>query len=271
MPELPEVETVRRQLEEAVTGRTISQVRVNTPKITRNDSDFARSLIGLSFVRISRIGKLLIFETSDREVYLLAHLKMTGKFLLNKTPGEYDKHTHVVFSFGDDRELLFNDVRKFGYVVRASESEVNQAKSRFGIEPLTSEFTLENFEKIFIGRKTNIKALLLNQSLVAGLGNIYVDEVLFHAGVLPIRKSDSVSKEEKKRIFESIEEVLGTAIEMGGTTFIDFAHTDGKSGSYVDELRVFSRAGQPCLVCGSVVEKTRVAGRGTHFCPKCQS
>lgn len=273
MPELPEVETVRRQLEKVTLNKVIESVQVFEPKITRKDKDFARFLVGLSFTKIDRSGKLLVFNTTDPEINLLAHLKMTGKFLLREgveSENEYDKHTHLVFNFNDGLALLFNDVRKFGYVVRADSNEVERVRARFGIEPLTSSFTLDNFEKIFPRRKTNIKSLLLNQSLVAGLGNIYVDEVLFRAGVLPTRPAHSISDEEKKKIFSSTEEVLRTAIEKGGTTFIDFAHTDGAEGSYVDELQVFSRASKPCFRCAGAIEKARVAGRGTHFCPSCQ-
>lgn len=271
MPELPEVETVRRQLEETVVGRTISQTQVFFPKITRDDNDFARFLVGKSFTRIDRIGKLLIFETTDRESYLLAHLKMTGKFLFRQEGAGYDKHVHLVITFEDGSELLFRDVRKFGYVIRANKEEVVKARSKYGIEPLTPDYVLENFKKIFLGRKTNIKALLLNQSLIAGLGNIYVDEILFRARVHPSRRANSVTSKEKELLFLSSQEVITGAINKGGTTFIDFAHTDGQSGSYVDDLQVFSREGKPCFRCNALIKKVRVAGRGTHFCPNCQT
>lgn len=270
MPELPEVETVRRQLEKTVIGKAISQVQIHTPKITRGDENLARFLVGESFTWIDRIGKLLIFETNDPDKFLLAHLKMTGKFLFRKDQNGHDKHVHLVITFSDGSELLFRDVRKFGYVIRADKRTVDEAKARFGIEPLTPRFTLESFENIFVDRRTNIKALLLNQALVAGLGNIYVDEVLFRAGVLPVRSADSITNDEKGKIFVAIEDVIRSAIRKGGTTFIDFAHTDGKSGSFVDELQVFSRQGKACLQCGAVIEKIKVAGRGTHFCPNCQ-
>lgn len=281
MPELPEVETVRRQLEKNLLGRKIVQVFVHTGKIVQNDASFARALTGLSFVKIDRIGKLLIFEMSDGETFLLAHLRMTGKFLLEKgatgsgaknahEKSMREKHTHITFVFEGGLRLLFHDVRKFGYVVRADKDQVEVARGRFGIEPLTKDFTLENFVRIFQNKKTTIKALLLDQSLVAGLGNIYVDEVLFRAKVLPTRRADTISLAEKKGIFQATEKVIAKAIEKGGTTFLDFAHTDGESGTFVDNLQVFARAGKLCIHCGTEIEKTRVAGRGTHFCPTCQ-
>lgn len=270
MPELPEVETVRRQLEATVLSKKIKEVEVLEKKIVRGDEDFERSLLGSSFLKIDRIGKLLIFHTSKKGEFLLAHLKMTGKFLLKERREDFDKHTHIIWKLSAKEWLGFQDVRKFGYVVRAGQAEVETAKSKFGIEPLTPDFTFENFEKIFIGRKTNIKALLLNQKLIAGLGNIYVDEVLFRAKVHPERRVDTLGKKEQKEIFKAIEKVIRGAIEKGGTTFIDFAHTDGKAGSYVDDLKVFARRGKHCLRCKEKIQKTRVAGRGTHLCPNCQ-
>jgi formamidopyrimidine-DNA glycosylase len=284
MPELPEVETVRRGLIKALIGQEIARVDVRELKSAGNDKKFARTLAGCTITGIDRIGKLLIFTLDQADTYLLAHLRMTGQMILasgkkvvggGHTLSQQDlnlpnKQTRLIFHFRSGATLFFNDQRKFGYVKRSTAVEVAAAKAKFGPEPLAPELTSEYFANLFIGRKTTVKALLLDQSRVAGLGNIYVDEACFRAGVRPSRRADTLSKSERERLWQAVREVIKESIAHRGTTFYSFADASGKKGNFSDQLRVFNRTGQPCLICGREIKKTRVAGRGTHYCAKCQ-
>lgn len=283
MPELPEVEVVRRQLEAHILNRTIESVELLHEKITRLSPEFVQVLPGEKFTKIERIGKLLVFKLAN-QTYLLAHLKMTGQFIFvdenqkiggghSLTESDFDlphKHTRVVFHFKDGSTLYFNDMRLFGYLRLADEAEKDQIWNTYGIEPGRHNYTWENFEKNFSKRKTSLKALLLNQKVISGLGNIYVDEACFRSKVLPYRAADTLTKTEKKALFKNCAAVMAESIERGGTTFYSFIAADGKKGNFSDELEVFDRAGQPCYVCGAMIQKIKHAGRGTHFCPNCQ-
>ena len=285
MPEMPEVETVRRQLRDKILNREIDQVIVGWEKTVGYDEQFADKLIGRKFTDIDRIGKLLIFVTDDPNLFLLGHLKMTGQFLfaegarataggghtLQKSDLDLpNKHTHVQLHFTDDSVLYFNDMRKFGYVRAATADEVMDAKAGYGIEPGTDNYTQQAFMEIFGRRTAPIKGLLLNQKLVSGLGNIYVDEALFCARVRPDRRADTLTESEKKALYAAIYDVLTEAVAAGGTTFYSFKDSHDQEGNYYNQLQVFDRTGEPCRVCNTSIEKTRVAGRGTHFCPTCQ-
>ena len=287
MPELPEVETVRLQLLHKVVSKTISAVEIHNPKTTGLDKNFAKKLAGQTIDYIDRIGKLLIFSfQSQNDLYLLAHLKMTGHFFFVDKVGEVaggghslskndmkdlpNNHTRVSLYFTDDTSLHFNDMRKFGYLKLTDQLQMEVAKSRFGQEPIADKFDLKNFTDVLARRKTSIKATLLDQTFVAGLGNIYVDETLWKAGVLPTRLSNTITKAEAKDIAKHAKTILNKAISVGGTTFQHFADTDGNIGNYTNYLKVFGKQNTPCHRCGNIIEKTRVAGRGTHFCPLCQ-
>jgi formamidopyrimidine-DNA glycosylase len=279
MPELPEVEIVRRQLEEKVRGRTIERVRVLEPKTVGRDKLFAKKIAKAQIESIDRVGKLLIFKLSKPDTYLLGHLKMTGQFIFNERGGGKKKvgyadlpnrHTRVVFYFKNGAELFFNDIRKFGYLKRATVKEARQIRQTVGIEPLSPGYTWRKFQTIFSNRTTSLKAILLNQALIAGLGNIYVDEACYQAGINPARRADSLSAKEKQKLFYACARVLKEALGRGGTTFRSFANVDGRKGDFASRLHVFQRQGQPCLRCGSTIQKIRVAGRGTHYCPSCQ-
>lgn len=286
MPELPEVETVRRQLIEHVVGKTIRSVEVFHAKSANQDEDFEDALIGKTIAGIDRVGKLLIFSFQKQaDLYMLAHLKMTGQFFYIHSQGAsggghtYQQkeiltlpnlHTRIHYSFSDDSSLYFNDMRIFGYNKLVNAQALQKAKEPFGPEPNSPEFSISDCSKLLRARKGNIKALLLNQSIIAGLGNIYVDETLFKAKVLPTRSSDTLTTSEAKLLCEAMSAILKKAIEVGGTTFQHFKDTGGKHGNYRDYLQVFGRQGQQCTLCGTTIQKTRVAGRGTHFCPNCQ-
>ncbi len=286
MPELPEVETVRVQLYNKIARKTIKDVEVFHDKSARPGENFADLLTSKTIADIDRIGKLMIFSfAEDDDLFLLAHLKMTGQFFFvderevsgggHSTTKEDianlpNKHTRIAYYFTDGSALYFNDMRIFGYNLLATREEMKKAKDRFGPEPINSDFDHEEFATKLRRRKTPVKAALLDQTLVAGLGNIYVDEVLFRAQVKPTRRADKVTKAEATTIATASADVLNESIKVGGTTFQYFKDTGGKNGNYKDYLQVFGRQGQPCLVCGTEIKKIRVAGRGTHFCPHCQ-
>lgn len=286
MPELPEVETVRLQLLHKIIGLKIKQIVVYKPKAVADNLEFGELLKGKSFSHIDRIGKLLIFHfTKEENLFLLAHLRMTGQFFFRdkagisggghsitttdtqKLPG---KHTRVEFNFTDGSSLYFNDMRMFGYVKIATAEEVARAKARFGQEPIDDDFDTELFALNLKRRKTPIKAALLDQTFIAGLGNIYVDEALFAAAVSPTRQASKVTKKEAYAIAKASGEVMKKSITVGGTTFQHFADTDGERGNYTNYLQVFGKQNSPCPKCQTLIKKIRVAGRGTHYCPTCQ-
>jgi len=286
MPELPEVETVRLQLLHAIKGKTILAVEVFHNKATNHDARFVKLLTGKTFTHIDRIGKLLIFSfTSEPDFFVLAHLKMTGQFFFTEAsslsggghsmtvsdvrelPG---KHTRIAFTCTDDTKLYFNDMRLFGYMKIATANMVAIARARFGQEPIQADFDLETFTKRLKKRRTSIKAALLDQSFIAGLGNIYVDEALFAAGVRPTRLANKLTKAEVEKVVSASRDILTHSIKVGGTTFQHFLDVEGKVGNYTNYLQVFGKQNTPCPGCGADIIKIRVAGRGTHYCKVCQ-
>lgn len=287
MPELPEVETVRLQLLHKVAGKTIVKVEVFNQKTTGSNPKFKKLLTGKKIKSIDRVGKLMIFSfTNEPDLFLLGHLKMTGQFFFVDKKGKVKggghtltagdtkifpgKHTRVGFYFTDGSVLYFNDMRKFGYTKLVDKSELEVVKTKYGPEPIDLAFDGEWFAEKLKQRKRSIKAVLLDQQFVAGLGNIYVDEALWQAKIKPDRLANTLTKKEAKDLAEASGRVMREAIAVGGTTFRDFAHTDGEQGNYSDYLEVFAREGEKCSRCKKLIEKTRVAGRGTHFCPGCQ-
>ncbi|MCB9818980.1 bifunctional DNA-formamidopyrimidine glycosylase/DNA-(apurinic or apyrimidinic site) lyase [Candidatus Nomurabacteria bacterium] len=288
MPELPEVETVRVQLWNKLKGKKISAVDILHPKSVSRDSSFADRLIGLKISDIDRIGKLLIFKFSgQKNLFMLAHLKMTGQFFFTDKAGRLSgggghtathrdtakfpgRHTRVAIHFVGGSTLYFNDMRLFGYLRLTDEEGLSATMLKFGPEPIADNFSTEDFMSRLAKKNALIKAVLLDQSFVAGLGNIYVDEALFKAKIRPDRRANTLKKSESARLAKASKEVLEEAIKNGGTTFQSFADTDGQAGGHSSHLLVFARQGLPCYRCKSIIEKTKVAGRGTHFCPKCQ-
>ncbi len=286
MPELPEVETVRLQLKHKVLKRTIARVEVFHQKTVAHDKLISKKLTGKTIEDIDRIGKLLIFSfTNEPDLFVLAHLKMTGQFFFVDKKGVVvggghsmtaadtklpTKHTRVAFHFTDQTTLYFNDMRLFGYTKLANAKEVAAARSSYGPEPIDSSFDTESFQKQLRTKRTSVKAALLNQSFVAGLGNIYVDEALWRARVKPMRLANSLSKKEAVEIAHHAGEVMNESIEVGGTTFQHFEDTDGNKGNFTNHLQVFGKQKTPCPRCRTLILKTKTAGRGTHYCPKCQ-
>lgn len=283
MPELPEVQTIVSDLQARSLQKKIGQVRVLLPKIVKNGpKKFAQELKGNSIATASRRGKLMIFGLSSGK-HLLVHLRMTGQLIyqdqsgilagghgeeVGELPG---KHTHVEICFQDGSRLYFNDQRQFGVLQVVPKDKLEGHLAKFGPEPLGKEFTLAKFKEILRGRKGNIKALLLDQAKIAGLGNIYADEVLFDASISPNRKANSLEAEEIKKIHQAIRKILRKAIRYRGTTFNDYRDAQGRQGGFLKHLKVYQREGEKCLRCKKgVIKKEKIAGRGTHFCPQCQ-
>lgn len=287
MPELPEVETVRLQLLHKIKNKQIKKVQVLNEKTVRSNLTFAKKLRGQTFSNIDRVGKLMIFSfKNEPDLFLLAHLKMTGQFFFvdkkKKVSGGGhsmttddqtnlpNKHTRVAFYFTDESALFFNDMRKFGYIELANADRVNAAKNRFGPEPTKIDFDKALFASGLQKKNRSIKAVLLDQTFIAGLGNIYVDEALFKAKVSPERIASHLSQKEAFAIAKASGEVMNKSISVGGTTFQHFKDTGGQNGNYTDYLKVFGKQKTPCPRCKNTIQKIRVAGRGTHFCPTCQ-
>lgn len=285
MPELPEVETIRRDLARRIVKDKVVAVEIRDKKTVKNNAPVLHTrVVGQKVAGVDRKGKLLALELESGE-YILIHLKMTGQLIwrsghkivagghsFNDSACDFsERFTRVVFTFSSGGKLYFNDMRRFGYVVVVTKEEKEKVfANNFGPEPLTKEFTLETFGKLFAKRTTNIKALLLNQKLIAGLGNIYVDETLFAAGIRPTRRANTITKQEVAKLYREINRIIALAIKHRGTTFYSFVDCEGEKGSFVHLLKVYDRTGEKCKKCGGLVAKTRVAGRGTHYCPKCQ-
>lgn len=273
MPELPEVETVRRTLlEGGLVGRRILRVSVLHPDAVRHPgpASFASDLEGQAITGIGRRGKYLLLELADG--LLVAHLRMTGRLWLSEPDAVALSHTHVVLDLDDGRQLRFRDVRRFGgfhLVSRLDDPSAPRGLRELGPEPQDlSEQALA--EACLRHPRLAVKGLLLDQRVVAGLGNIYVDEGLHRARVHPLRTCDSLSPKELSAIARALREVLAQALANRGTTFLDFRDGAGEPGAFQEFLRVYRREGLPCRSCGAPIAKSRVAGRGTHFCPQCQ-
>ncbi|MCA1056941.1 DNA-formamidopyrimidine glycosylase [Rossellomorea aquimaris] len=274
MPELPEVETVRKTLEVLVLGKRIKDVSVFWPKMIKNPEEteeFIHSLKGQEILAMRRRGKFLIFDLN--EVSLVSHLRMEGKYGLYDENDPIEKHTHVIFHFTDGTALRYRDVRKFGtmHLFKKGDELLNRPLSQLGPEPFQPDFTEHYLQQKLTKTERIIKAVLLDQSIMVGLGNIYVDEALFRAGIHPDRKAKSLSENEIHQLHLAIIETLNEAVEMGGSTIRTYVNSQGQMGMFQQNLFVYSRQGEDCRVCGTPIEKKVSAGRGTHYCPRCQN
>jgi formamidopyrimidine-DNA glycosylase len=307
MPELPEVQTIVSELNRKLKNKTIKSVIVNAPKIvgvgpltlppkrTTSEStvqNFKKMLIGQKFLSVKRRAKLLIFDLSG-PLSMLVHLKMTGQFIFEdkklraKTHGKYrmlnklnapfvelpGKHTHVIFYFTDGSILYFNDVRKFGYLKLVRDDELSSVRelNEFGPEPLDKKFTFALlFTAVNKRAKAKIKQVLMDAKVVAGIGNIYSDEILFHAKVRPTRAVSSLTDKEFKAIYKWIKPVLLKGIAAKGSSVGDFVRTDGTWGQMGKFHFVYGRKGQKCKKCGTIIESVKLNGRTGSFCPRCQ-
>ena len=308
MPELPEVETIKRDLERCLPGRRILAVKLFSKKTALPGAAFFKSaLLNRKITGLERRGKLLIIgldklgrskrrPAGDAD-YLLIHLKMTGQLIysdakqtlagghsdlkvrasgLNSDSGAREgfpnRHTRAAISLQGGAVLYFNDLRRFGYMRVVSRAELDLLLStNYGPEPLTKAFTVTALSEILKGKKVKIKALLLDQKRVAGLGNIYVDEALYAAKINPERLAGGLRELEIVRLYREISRLIKTAVKHRGTTFSDYVDSQGKKGNFSRFLKVYGRQGNPCPECGGVIVKIKLAGRGTHYCPICQS
>lgn len=271
MPELPEVETVRRGLERLVVGRKIVAVDVRVPKIIKTDLlAFETEILGQTFQSIGRRGKYLLL-TLDKQV-IVSHLRMEGKYLLFPHQVPKNKHFHILFQLDDGATLVYQDVRKFGTMelLQPNQLETYFQKKKLGPEPTNATFDLADFARKLQVSKKLIKSYLLDQTLVVGLGNIYVDEVLWAAEIHPERISTSLSDSEISLLHDAIIRVLQLGITNGGTTIRTYHNAFGEDGRMQQFLQVYGKTGEPCPRCATPIEKIKVGGRGTHFCPRCQ-
>jgi formamidopyrimidine-DNA glycosylase len=287
MPELPEVETIRAGLSGLLIGKQVKAETHDWPKGFPNaEADVKQFLLGAKITDVRRRAKVLMLELSSKYT-LLIHLKMTGQLvyvddvarfgaghpsdsLIGRLP---DKSTRVTLTFTDGSNLYFNDQRKFGWMRLLPTIEVEQLDffKKVGPEPLAADFTAKQFAQRVMRRpKGMIKPVLLDQTVVAGVGNIYADESLWGAKIHPETRVQDVSKQKLSKLFEELQKVLRLSIEKGGSTDKNYVNAKGEKGSYLQFANVFKRQGQPCPRCGGTIIKIRVAGRGTHLCPKCQ-
>lgn len=289
MPELPEVETIASGVHERTHGRTIEAVWTsNKPQTFKSPPDeIARMLTGKRIERVHRVGKTIVVDLApvktrsqqdgDQPAQFLVHLGMTGRLLVSAPETPVPLHTHAILtlggglsrgrggSSGEIKELRFVDARRFGRL------SVTAPESRYegpGSEPLT--IAVNDFIALFRGRRTPIKAALLNQSLLHGVGNIYADEALFHAGIRPLRHAGRLTRAELARLRSALTRVLKKAIKLGGSSVSDYVDADGVAGFFQLHHHVYARTGQPCRVCKTPIKRIVVGGRGTHFCPVCQ-
>ncbi|MCZ8511916.1 DNA-formamidopyrimidine glycosylase [Paenibacillus filicis] len=273
MPELPEVETVRRTLQQLVVGKTVERVTVRLPRIIQRPDDieaFSLLLQGETITSVERRGKFLrlMFD----HYTLVSHLRMEGRYGVYEAEEPLEPHTHVIFHFTDGTELRYKDVRQFGtmHIFPRDEDLQELPLKKLGLEPLDDAFTLDAFRKAVAHRTTRIKPLLLNQEYIVGIGNIYVDESLFLAGIHPERAANTLTGPELKRLHEAIVLTLKEAVAAGGSSVKSYVNGQGEIGMFQHQLKMYGRKDEACQQCGHAIEKTVVGGRGTHFCPKCQ-
>jgi len=273
MPELPEVETIRRSLSRHILNAQIQEVLVRWPGAVESceGREFRDVVKGLKITSIERRGKYLLI-TLDEGWSIIAHMRMTGRLVYHPDSYEPEKHTHVVFKFTKG-ELHFTDTRKFGrlQLVRTAQREKQPALAKLGPEPLEESFSAKELGRRLASRKQAIKVVLLDQTLVAGIGNIYADEALFKAGIAPERLANSLTEEETDRLYTAICQVLRDGIAAKGTSFRDYRDANGEKGDFQNELNVYGRGGEPCRCCGQLLSRIRLGGRATVFCSNCQS
>jgi len=283
MPELPEVETIREDLKKRILHKKIQTLEMLDKHA--GDAEMVKAISGNSIKDIERYGKLLIFVLKKQDNFLLIHLKMTGRLIYQMkscvvagghAQNEKDiqnlpnSHTRDIFHFTDGTKLFFNDIRRFGYIKLVNKEEKEKVVAKYGIDPLDTKFNQQKLIELAENKSGNIKTLLMNQKEIAGIGNIYADEICFCAGVRPDRRVNSLKKVELQKIADYAKKILKLAIKHRGTSFSDYRDCEGRKGNYVKYLKVYGRTKEKCFVCGNQLKSLRVAGRGTVFCPKCQ-
>lgn len=277
MPELPEVESVVQGLNQMILGEKIKTVEVRWPRIIESPvvDTFINQLQGQVIEEVRRRGKFILFYLTDD--VLISHLRMEGKYQVvhpkTEVADSFDmKHTHVIFHLESGKELRYLDVRKFGRMSLVPKGQEFEHKSlaKLGPEPVAEEFKLAEMQEFLTRRTKAIKGVLLDQHIVVGVGNIYADEILFEAKIHPTRPANSLTATEEEVLYEAIISILAKAVKKGGTTIRSYENAFGENGNYQEYLKVYGKTGRDCLRCGTTIEKIKVAGRGTHFCPTCQ-
>ncbi len=273
MPELPEVETIRKTLENLVLNKKVKDISIHWAKIVKHPDDtehFKQILVGETLHKIDRRGKFLLFYF-DHYV-LVSHLRMEGKYSVVDSAEPLTKHTHIIFHFSDGTELRYNDVRKFGtmHVFPLGEEFKCRPLDHLGPDPFQPDYTIEYIGERFEKTSRNIKATLLDQTIIAGLGNIYVDEVLFLSQIHPEKRAKDLTRKEIELVWENARMVLEKAVKQGGTTIRSYVNGEGEMGMFQQELFVYGQDKKACKHCGEEIVKLKVAGRGTHICPSCQ-
>ena len=273
MPELPEVETVKNTLEKNLAGLTMTGVDVEMPKIIREPglTDFIAGVTGKKITRLGRRGKYLLINLSGGGV-LVVHLRMTGRLVYARPEDPLPRHTHVVFHLSDGNELRFADMRQFGRILLVQTRQLDQVKGLkdLGPEPLGHDFSREFLRRELKRKRVRLKSLLLDQTFIAGLGNIYADEALHRSRIHPERIARTLSTREIANLYHSIIEVLQEGIANRGTSMRDYVDGDGREGNYQKLLRVYNREGEPCGYCGTAITRIKVGGRSSYFCNACQ-
>ncbi len=270
MPELPEVETIAEGLRRGVRGRRITEVVVLFPAMLDDPEDlFRRRLLHGVIERVYRRGKMLIADLSTG-YSLIVHLGMTGRLLLLAPSSPVEKHTHFILGVGPDLHLRYQDVRRFGFIRTLPVGEVQTflEDGRLGREPF--EITVDELAGVLASRRTGLKALLLGQTVVAGIGNIYADEILHRCGIHPLQPACGLTEDQVERLHSGMRAILEQAIKDKGSSVSDYVDAAGNNGSYQNRHAVYRRTGRPCPACGTPIVREVIAGRSTHYCPKCQ-
>ena len=271
MPEIAEVRTVRKVLKDRLVGRTITNISYRYDGIIKSDKDeFKNILIGKTITDVDNFGKWLFIKLDDYTI--LSHLRMEGKYYIKPSTEEYEKHEHIIFNLDDGYDLRYKDVRKFGVMILVKTKDIFNTSeiSKLGIEPDSKDLTKEYIYNKIHDSKLPIKELLLDQSIINGFGNIYVDEVLFASHILPTRLGNTITLDECECIRKKGSKIIKKATECGGTTIRSYTSSLGVEGTYQEYLNVHTKVNQKCPVCGNIIKKIRVGGRGTYLCDNCQ-
>jgi len=276
MPELPEVETVVRGLRLSLPGRTVVEVRFGKTDFVEDSAAIAERLPGMRISEVTRLGKFICIALQggaaptapQSQIYFIIHLGMTGQLTFIRSGESVAPHTHVFFVLDDGRELRYTDIRRLGRMLLVQESAMAEFKGRLGKEPL--EISAEEFCRTFGSRRARVKALLLDQSVLRGIGNIYADESLFRARLHPARIAENLTKKQLLSLHGAVRQVLADAIRFRGSSISDYVDSEGNRGEFQFKHRVYQRDGKPCFRCKAIIRRVIVAGRSSHFCPSCQ-
>jgi len=271
MPELPEVETVRNVLKKRILNKKIKDVKILYSKMLDNEElEFKNILINNEFKDILRVGKWLIFEL--KEHYLLSHLRMEGKFFIKNSDDEVQKHEHIIIKLDDGFDLRYHDTRKFGRmkIIKKEDLDRTEEINKQGLEPMNEQLNSSYLLEKFKNKRLPIKSVLLDQTIISGLGNIYVNEVLFASSIHPERSALTLTEDECNKIISTSKSILEKAIKEGGTTIKSYTSSLGVIGNYQNYLKVHKREGFPCYVCKNLIKNIKVGGRSTYYCEHCQ-